>query len=88
MHIAVEPIGYVSSTRSAAMDDRWIDETSTIQLAPGFDPESLVGLTDFSHLEVLYHFHRVDPSGVVKGARHPRGIVVQPAWSLELMKHY
>ena len=69
MHIAVEPIGYVSSTRTAAVDDRWDDETSTIQRAPGLEPESLVGLTDFSHIEVLYHFHKVDPSGVVKGTR-------------------
>jgi len=78
MPIAVEPIGYVSSTRTAGVDDRWDDETSTIQLAPGCDPESLVGLRVFSRIEVPYHFHKVDPSGAVKGARHPRGNLAWP----------
>jgi len=79
MYIAVDPIGYVSSTRTAAIDDRWDKETSAIQLVPGFGPDSLLGLRDFSHLEVLYHFHKVDAASVVTGARHPRG---NPAWPL------
>jgi len=79
MYIAVEPIGYVSSTRTAAVDDRWDEETSAIQLVPGFGPDSLLGLRDFSHIEVLYHFHKVDAASVVTGARHPRG---NPAWPL------
>jgi len=78
MHIAVEPIGYVSSTRTAAVDDRWDDETSAIQLVPGFGPESLAGLTEFSHVEVLYHFHQVGPSDFERSARHPRGNLAWP----------
>ena len=88
MHIAVEPIGYVSSTRTAAVDGRWDEETSAIQLVPGIGPDSLLGLRDFSHIEVLYHFHRADAASVVKGAGQPRGTVEQPGWSHELMKNY
>jgi tRNA-Thr(GGU) m(6)t(6)A37 methyltransferase TsaA len=78
MRVTVEPIGYVSSSRAAADDDRWDTEISTIRLVSEYGPESLQGLEDFSHLEVLYHFHQVDASRVVKGARHPRGNVAWP----------
>ncbi len=78
MRITVEPIGYVSSSRAAAEDDRWDAEISTIRLLPEYGPESLLGLSDFSHVEVLYHFHKVDASRVIKGARHPRGNLSWP----------
>ena len=35
------------------------------------------GLEDFSHLEVVFIFDRVDPDAVEWGSRHPRG---NPAW--------
>lgn len=34
-------------------------------------------LEEFSQVEVLFAFHRVDPSKVVSGARHPRN---NPDW--------
>ena len=37
----------------------------------------LHGLEDFSHLEVVFLFDRVDPDAVEWGSRHPRG---NPAW--------
>ena len=73
MQVILEPIGYVSSSRAAAEDDRWDAEVSTIVLTSEYGSNSLVGLTDFSHIEVLFHFHKVDASRVVRGARHPRG---------------
>jgi tRNA-Thr(GGU) m(6)t(6)A37 methyltransferase TsaA len=79
LQIPVAPIGYVACSRAVAEDDRWDAETSIIQLAPRYGPESLLGLADFSHLEVLYHFHKIDASRVTPGARHPRG---NPAWPL------
>jgi tRNA-Thr(GGU) m(6)t(6)A37 methyltransferase TsaA len=79
IHIAVEPIGYVSSTRAAVVDDGWDEEASSIQLLPAFGPDSLAGLGDFSHIEVLFHFHKIDAIRVVTGARHPRG---NAAWPL------
>ncbi|MFY0577499.1 SAM-dependent methyltransferase [Cystobacter fuscus] len=35
-------------------------------------PEALAGLTDFSHVEILFHMDQVDPAKVEKTARHPR----------------
>ena len=79
MRVTLEPVGYVSCSRSVARDDGWDTETSSIQLLPAYGPESLQGLADFSHVEVLYHFHKADPSGVVTAARFPRD---NPAWPL------
>ena len=77
--LVVEPIGVVASSRTEASDDHWDAETATICLASGFGPESLAGLADFSHIEVLYVFDRVDLSEIVRGARHPRG---NKAWPM------
>lgn len=74
MTFAVTPIGTVRSTRSEAYDDDWDAETTTIELdATTFGPDALVGLADFSHVEVIYVFDRVPEDKVECGARHPRG---------------
>jgi tRNA (adenine37-N6)-methyltransferase len=70
---SVEPIAYVSSTRRIPLDDNWDAEESSIALVAGYTPESLAGLTAFSHVEVLYLFHQVEPRDIVAGARYPRG---------------
>jgi tRNA-Thr(GGU) m(6)t(6)A37 methyltransferase TsaA len=74
MTIVLEPIGVVRGGRSAPEDDAWGDVASTI-LVDGsrFGPEALAGLDSFSHLEIVFHFHRVPESDVETGARHPRG---------------
>ncbi len=79
MRITLEPIGYVTSSRMVAEDDGWDAEVSAIQLIETYGPESLEGLADFSHVEVLFHFHMADGSRVVTGARHPRD---NAAWPL------
>ncbi|MHB1534999.1 MAG: SAM-dependent methyltransferase [Acidimicrobiales bacterium] len=68
------PIGWVSSPRVEPIDDDWGGVTATIRLDGNrFTPDSLRGLDDFSHVEVVYIFDRVDPDGVQTGARRPRG---------------
>ena len=68
------PIGWVRSTRSDPVDDDWDSVTSTVILDPSvLTPKALDGLDEFSHIEVLYVFDRVDPDQVERGARHPRG---------------
>ncbi|HZQ41516.1 MAG TPA: SAM-dependent methyltransferase [Rhizomicrobium sp.] len=44
-----------------------------IVLAPRFGPAALAGLSDFSHLEVIFHFDQVPENEINTGARHPRG---------------
>jgi tRNA-Thr(GGU) m(6)t(6)A37 methyltransferase TsaA len=79
MKIDIEPVGYVSCSRTEPIDDAWDDETSSIRLTSAFGPDALQGLIEFSHIEVVYCFHGVSPGSVVTGARHPRG---NAAWPL------
>jgi tRNA (Thr-GGU) A37 N-methylase len=77
MTFTAEPIAFVHAERTRADDDHWGGTRARIELVPSLEPEALAGLDAFSHVEVLFHFHAVDPSDVTIGARHPRG---NPAW--------
>lgn len=70
--ITLQPIGVVRSTRSVVEDDHWDREEASIELDPPFGPEALAGLDTFSHVEVLFHMHQVDPARIERAARHPR----------------
>jgi tRNA-Thr(GGU) m(6)t(6)A37 methyltransferase TsaA len=72
------PIATVHSPRAEAVDDNWDDITSTVEIdADRFTPESVLGLDEFSHIEVVFVFDRRDPDAVQTGARHPRN---NPDW--------
>ena len=71
--IQLHPIGYVRGGRKEPIDDGWDEVVASIELAPGYGPEALAGLDGFSHVEVVFHFHRVAESAIVASARHPRG---------------
>ena len=75
--ITLEPIGYVRSTRRDLLDDDWDAVPAAIELSAGFDAVALDGLEAFSHAEIVYHFDRVAPAAIERGARHPRG---NPRW--------
>ena len=76
--LTLTPIGVVRSTRTDPADDEWDKELASIALDEArFRPEALVGLDTFSHVEVIFVFHRVDEAAVETGARHPRG---NPDW--------
>jgi tRNA (Thr-GGU) A37 N-methylase len=64
----------VRATRTEAVDDDWDEVESTIDLDPSVvGHDATLGLAEFSHVEVIYLFHLVDPEAVCTGARHPRG---------------
>lgn len=68
------PIGTVRNERTEAIDDDWDRVDSSIQLdLELLGADATAGLRDFSHVEVVYVFDRVDPEGVVRESRHPRG---------------
>jgi tRNA-Thr(GGU) m(6)t(6)A37 methyltransferase TsaA len=74
MPIVLEPIGRVHGGRSEAVDDDWGMSRTVIALDPlRFTPDALAGLTDFSHVEVIFQFDRVRDDKIEYGARHPRG---------------
>ena len=77
---AVRPIGYVSCDRTIRSDDDWGAVMSVIRLdGDRFGPESLAGIEEFSHVDVIFLFDRLAEADVTAGARHPRG---NEAWPL------
>jgi tRNA-Thr(GGU) m(6)t(6)A37 methyltransferase TsaA len=72
------PVGYVVGGRSEAIDDDWGGVRAVIRLDDTqFRDDAVTGLDAFSHLVVVFEFHRVDPADVQSGARRPRG---NPDW--------
>ena len=100
MQFSIEPIGFVQSERQRAEDDFWGGEQSCIALEPSYPQESLQGLAEFSHAEVLFLFHQVDPLKIAINDTPiidikpvmiqflPREEVRQPTWATELMGNY
>ncbi|MCP2358413.1 tRNA (Thr-GGU) A37 N-methylase [Nonomuraea thailandensis] len=76
--ITLEPVGSVVGGRAEAFDDDWNTEQAVIRNdGTCFEPDALAGLDAFSHLEVVFRFHFVDPASVTTSARHPRD---NPEW--------
>ena len=72
--IVLVPIGTVRSSRKEPIDDSWDGVAASIALDPErFVPDATLGLSDFSHVEVVYHFDKVDEAEIETRARHPRG---------------
>jgi tRNA-Thr(GGU) m(6)t(6)A37 methyltransferase TsaA len=76
--IALSPIGIVHSPVVEPVDDIWGGVKCRIDLDPSqFTPDCVLGLADFSHVEVVFFFHRVPESEIESGSRHPRN---RPEW--------
>ncbi len=74
--ITVRPIGVVSGGRGEIFEDHWGTVVSRLILDPAeVDPDATLGLGEFSHIEVVFHFHK--ETRIRRGAAHPRG---NPAW--------
>jgi tRNA-Thr(GGU) m(6)t(6)A37 methyltransferase TsaA len=73
-------IGRVRSSVREIVDDVWGGQVASIDLdSARFPAEALRGLDAFSHVEVLFHFHRVREDEIATAARHPRGRTDWPA---------
>lgn len=78
--LTVRPIGRVVGGRADAVDDRWDTVAATIELDPAVvEAAATDGLAEFSHVEVVFCFDRVDEDAVCRGARHPRGRTEWPS---------
>ncbi len=75
--ISLKPIGVVKNSRRTIEDDNWGGIISEILVGEELGEESLEGIEEFSHAEVIYYFHRVKEEKIVTGARHPRN---NPDW--------
>jgi tRNA-Thr(GGU) m(6)t(6)A37 methyltransferase TsaA len=80
MKLDIQAIGFVEASRQEAEDDYWGDAESCIALDERqFEAQALAGLEEFSHVEVLFFFDRVDVTKIVTAARHPRNNSEWPA---------
>lgn len=76
--LEIIPIAYVVGGRSEPTDDYWGGTRAIIRIDPTrYGPEATAGLEDFSHLEVIFHFHLTDQTDLNLGARRPRD---NPEW--------
>lgn len=64
--------------RTSAVDDGWSGVEAVIRLdRTRFGPEAVAGLSDFSHVVVVFQFHLVEEAAIQTGVRRPRG---NPDW--------
>src|SRR5689334_20075260 len=75
--ITLNPIGVVRTGRQDTRDDDWGGVESIIELRADLPAESLSGLEEFSHAEIVFVFDRIDEASIVTGTRHPRN---NPGW--------
>jgi tRNA (Thr-GGU) A37 N-methylase len=69
--LAIEPIGSVRG-RNAMTEDGWGSVRAAIELdAERFTPDAVAGLDAFSHVVVVYQFHRVTERQIEQAARQP-----------------
>lgn len=68
----INPIAVIQNDRKDVLDDYWGNTITIIELNEEYDEESLWGIDEFSHLEIIYYFDRVKDEKIQYGARHPR----------------
>jgi tRNA (Thr-GGU) A37 N-methylase len=91
MDIVLLPIGCVhSSERSweyGSREHSWGEIVSETLLDEKiFAPNALEGLTEFSHVEVLFYLHGVSDASVVSGRRHPGSNLNRPQVGIFALK--
>jgi tRNA-Thr(GGU) m(6)t(6)A37 methyltransferase TsaA len=72
MDIKLQPIATVKNSRTEPIDDNWETIIAEIELADHIPTEAFSSIADFSHLEIIYYFDKVNNDEVVFSGR-PRG---------------
>ena len=73
MNLSVRAVAYIRNERSEALDDNWDDVVSTVELAADVPSEALWGLSDFSHVEIVFFADWAEDVPPAPWHRHPRG---------------
>jgi len=72
--IVLQQLGEIRAPRTEVIDDFWGNTISTIELDGSlFTSEAVQGLSDYSHLLVVYYLDKVADEKVLWSAGHPRG---------------
>ncbi|MGG2015446.1 SAM-dependent methyltransferase [Bacillus sp. S10(2024)] len=69
---SLQPIAFVHNERISVEDDLWGEVESVIEMTDLYTEESLQGVEQFSHIEVIFYFNRVREENIQYTARHPR----------------
>ncbi|MEU3975152.1 TrmO family methyltransferase domain-containing protein [Streptomyces bacillaris] len=77
MRIEITAVAQVVAGHKDPSDGYQGGVVSIIRMNEDFPLDTLQGLPEFSHLEILWHFHRASPTDVALHARSPRN---NPAW--------
>lgn len=72
MSFIIEPVAFVNNNRKEILDDNWGSILSAIELAENIDVSSIKGIEEFSHLEIVFYFNKVEDNKIQYEARHPR----------------
>jgi tRNA-Thr(GGU) m(6)t(6)A37 methyltransferase TsaA len=72
MEIKLTPIAKVKNCRTTPIDDFWETITSEIELENHIPTKAFDGISDFSHLEIIYIFDKVESKNIVFSGS-PRG---------------
>lgn len=78
MKIELTSIGYVKNKRKEIEDDDWAEIISEITLDDDIIPESLIGIEEFSHLEIIFYMNKVKDEKAKAQYRHPRNNIELP----------
>ncbi|HTQ29097.1 MAG TPA: SAM-dependent methyltransferase [Puia sp.] len=78
MNIQLTPVATVRNIRKLPTDDFWGAVIAEIELADHIPTEAFDAISDFSHLEIIYYFSKVESGDIVFSGR-PRG---NPAYPL------
>ncbi len=71
MKIEFTPIASVKNSRTTVIDDNWGNIISEIVLADNIPIEAFNHISDFSHLEIIYYFDKVNSKDILFSG-HPR----------------
>jgi tRNA (Thr-GGU) A37 N-methylase len=73
MDFTVRSIATVRATRHEVIDDNWDGVSASIELASDVPDEALLGIEDFSHVEVIFIADQASDVPPAPWSRHPRG---------------
>ncbi len=76
MNIQIRPVGFVVNERIEKSDCNWSSIESRIELTSEFNSDAFEGIELFSHLEILFYFHKSEKEFI--GSEPPRGNTKYP----------
>jgi len=77
--IVLQQLGEIRAPRTEVIDDFWGNTISTIELDGSlFTSEAVQGLSDYSHLLVVYYLDKVADEKVLWSAGHPAATKTGP----------